>query len=389
MLSTFEKGILELIRCALNGGEPALAEDFDFEASYSFAQERQITPLLYYGAVNNPQFMDTMVGKKFFKSTINMSFYCGEQDEIINGLCREFKENGIEYMLVKGTVIRSLYPYPEMRLMSDADILIKEEKYAEIKHIMQDLGFCEEYESDHEFVWKKGGFTVELHKSIVPTHSKDFYKYYGDGWRMAKRRDEKTGAFLMSDEDSFIFNFVHYATHYRNGGIGVKHVTDFYVIMKNTPSLDMEYIEKEIEALQLSEFWANTKKLLDVWFNGAEATEKTDFMTVKIFDSRVYGTHENRVISEAVRTSNTGKSMKVKKVLSLLVPSYRAMCQKYRVLKKVPILLPFLWVFRWFHLLFTPSKIKERKKDLDMLSADCVSKYESELDYVGLRFNFD
>ena len=125
MLSTFEKGILELIGCALNGGEPQLGEGFDFEQAYSFAQERQITPIIYYGAVNVPDFMSTLAGKKFFKSTMNMSFYCAEQDEVINGLRKAFKDNGIEHMLVKGTVIRSLYPYPEMRLMSDADILIR------------------------------------------------------------------------------------------------------------------------------------------------------------------------------------------------------------------------------------------------------------------------
>jgi len=389
MLSIFEKGILELISCALNGGEPKLDESFDFEAAYNFAQERQITPLLYYGAVNSPHFMDTIIGKRFFKSTINMSFYCSEQDEMIGSLRKAFKENEIEHLLVKGTVIRSLYPYPEMRLMSDADILIKEEQYSKIKSIMENLGFCEEYESDHELVWKKNGFTVELHKRIVPTHSKDFYKYFGDGWKFAKVKDESTGAYLMTEEDSFIYNFVHYATHYRNGGIGVKHVTDFYVIMKNTPSLDMEYIEGELEKLKLSEFWENTKKLLGVWFDGEKPTEMTDFMTSKIFDSGAFGTHENKVISEAVRTSNTGKGMKFKKAFALVIPGYSAMCQKYRFLKKIPIFLPIMWIFRWFHLLFTPSRIKARKKELDMLSTEGVNKYRDELDYVGLRFNFE
>ncbi len=389
MLSIFEKGILELIGCALNGGEPRLDESFDFEAAYSFAQQRQITPLIYYGAVNKPQFINTLIGKKFFKSTMNMSFYCGEQDEIIGSLRRAFKENEIEHLLVKGTVIRSLYPYPEMRLMSDADILIKEEEYTKIKPIMESLGFCEEYESDHELVWKKNGFSVELHKRLVPSYNKDYYEYFGDGWKLAKIKDEDSGAYLMTEEDSFIYSFVHYAMHYRNGGIGVKHVTDFYVIMEKNPSLDFGYIENELKKLELLEFWKNTKKLLDVWFNGAEADEMTDFMTTKIFDSGAYGTHENKVLSEAVRTANTGKGMKIKRIFRLIFPGYSAMCQKYRFLKRVPILLPFMWIIRWFQILFTPSKIKARKKELDMLSAEGVNKYQNELDYVGLRFNFE
>lgn len=389
MLSTFEKGILELIKCALKGGEPKLDESFDFEKAYKFAQERQITPILYYGAVNNSQFINTLIGKKFFKSTINMSFFCGEQDEIISNLRRAFKEKEIEHLLVKGTVIRSLYPYPEMRIMSDADILIREEQYEKIKPVMVEMGFSEEYESDHELVWKKNNFTVELHKRLIPSYNKDYYEYFGDGWKLAKIKDEETGSYLMTDEDSFVYSFVHYAMHYRNGGIGVKHVTDFYVIMKNTPSLDMEYIEREFEKLQLLEFWKNTKKLLDVWFNGAESTELTDFMTAKIFGSGAFGTKEGKIFSEAVRTSNTGKGMKLKRIFSLLFPSYTGMRIKYRFLKKVPVLLPVMWVVRWFQLLFTPSKIKARKKELDTLSTESVSKYQNELDYVGLRFKFD
>ena len=389
MLSVFEKGIMELIGCGLNGTEPHLDEGFDLEKAYEFAQQRQITPILYYGAMAIPGFMDTLVGKKFFKSTMNMCFFCSEQDNVINSVGDAFKKNKIQHLMVKGTIIRSLYPYPEMRLMSDADILIKEEEYSKIKPVMTSLGFTEEYESDHELVWKKGDFTIELHKRLVPSYNKDYYEYFGDGWKLASYVDESTGQSFMSDEDSFIYNFVHYAMHYRNGGIGVKHVTDFYVIMQKNEKLDFTYIERELEKLQLIDFWKNTKKLLGVWFMGEESTELTDFMTAKIFDSGAYGTQEAKVVSEAVRTANTGKGMKIKKIFRLLFPSYKGMCQKYRFLKKVPILLPIMWIVRWVQTLFAPSKIKARKKEIDLLNADSVSKYQNELDYVGLRFDFE
>ena len=389
MLSVFEKGIMELIRCALKGGTPQLEEGFDLEQAYAFAQERQITPLLYYGVMNIPNVMDSIAGKRFFKSAMNMGFFCYEQSELIKSVGDAFKKEKIQHLMVKGTILRDLYPYPEMRLMSDADILIKEEDYGRIKPIMSGLGFVEQYESDHELVWKKGQFSIELHKRLVPSYNKDYFEYFGDGWKLATIKDEETNACSMSLEDNFIYTFVHYAMHYRNGGIGVKHVTDFYVFMDKNPQLDFGYIEAELEKLQLLEFWKNTKNLLDVWFNSRPSDEKTEFMTTKIFDSGAYGTHENRVISDAVRTANTGKGMKVKRVFSLLFPSYSGMCQKYRFLKKVPVLLPFMWVFRWLELLFTPSKIKARKNDLDLLNTESVDKYQNELHYVGLDFNFD
>ena len=385
MLTAFEKGILELIKSALKGTEPRLDPSFDIEAAYSFAQERQITPLIYYGAVNIPNIMDSQTGKKMFMSTMNIGYYCSQQNELIEKIKKAFDSGSIQYLMVKGTVIRSLYPYPEMRIMSDADILIKQEQYPRIREIMLSLGMTEEYESDHELVWKKDGFTVELHKHLIPTYNKDYYSYFGDGWRLAKEINQ-AGECKMTPENSFIYSFVHYAMHYRNRGIGVKHVTDFYVILENTPSLDMEYIEAELEKLNLLDFWRYTKVLIDVWFGEREADERTVFMTKKIFESGTFGTEENKVKSEAIRTSNTGKFMKVKKIFSLLFPTYKAMCQKYKVLKKVPILLPVMWVARWISTLFTPSKIKNQKRQLDLLTKDGVDKYREELLYVGLDF---
>ena len=64
------------------------------------------------------------------------------------------------------------------------------------------------------------------------------------------------------------------------------------------------------------------------------------------------------------------------------------MCQKYRFLKKAPFLLPIMWVVRWFEALFTPSKIKAQKRNVDMVSQESVNNYQKELDYVGLDFNF-
>lgn len=389
MLSSFERSIIEIIKCSLKGGVPELDKDFNLDMAYTFAQERQITPILYYGLVNLPGFMDTAAGKRFFKSAMNMGFFCSEQGEIIKSVDDAFVKGSVQFLMVKGTVLREMYPYPEMRLMSDADILIKENDYPKIKEIMVGLGFVEQYESDHELVWKKGDFTVELHKRLVPSYNKDYYKYFGDGWKLATLCDEGTTRYRMSAEDNFIYNFVHYAMHYRNGGIGVKHVTDFYVMMDKSPNLNMSYIENELEKLQLLEFWKNTKSLLDVWFNGKEADEKAEFMTSKIFGSGAYGTLEGKLNSEAVRTGNTGKNVKGKRLLTVIFPGLNGMRQKYPILKKAPFLLPIMWVVRWLGAIFKPSKIKAQKKNLDLISNESVSQFHNELKYVGLDFNFD
>ena len=254
---------------------------------------------------------------------------------------------------------------------------------------MVELGLEEKYESDHELVWAKGDYTIELHKRLIPSYNEDYYAYFGDGWKLVSIIDEETKECRMSIEDQFIYSFVHYAKHYRDGGIGVKHVTDFYVFMEKNPNMDFEYIENELEKLHLLKFWKNTKKVLDVWFNSEEGDELTDFMTAKIFNSGAYGKVEEKIQADALRTSGSGKNARKRKTLSLIFPSLSDMKLKYKVLKKAPILLPFMWMVRWIEAIFTPSKVKAQKKRLDMISQEGVNKYQNELEYVGLSFDFE
>lgn len=54
---------------------------------------------------------------------------------------KALKENGICFMLLKGSVLRDLYPRQKMRQMSDIDILYDGEKRSSLVKMMKSLGF--------------------------------------------------------------------------------------------------------------------------------------------------------------------------------------------------------------------------------------------------------
>jgi hypothetical protein len=104
----------------------------------------------------------------------------------------------------------------------------------------------------------------------------------------------------MSPEDTFVFLFTHFAKHYRDQGIGIKYVLDFYFFKKKNPDLNIAYMEKELEKLQLHEFYENIMLLLQVWFEDAPSTELTDYLTDKIFFDGVFGRAELNIISDGL-----------------------------------------------------------------------------------------
>lgn len=380
-------GVTALVKSALTGEKAEVSENFDWENALNTAKKHQIVPLIYYGIM----YSEIEAPKDIFAETENITHQCiavnHNQLYELEKLYRAFEESGIEYMPLKGAVMKCLYPKPEMRTMGDADILIKPLQYEKIRGTMQGLGFREILESDHELVWDKKTIHIELHKRLIPSYNKDYYAYYGEGWSFA--RPENKSRFKLSDEDTFIYIFTHYAKHYRDGGIGIRHITDLYVYLSAKPNLNKEYIEAELKKLKLLDFYNNTLHTVNVWFNGEQPDIMSDFITERIFKSGSYGTYVSHIVSGAVKASGTGGNVKLKKIFKLIFLPYKAMCKKYPCLKKAPFLLPVMWAVRIADVIFNKrDKITTQKKELNYITDDKIAEYKRELNFVGLDFNF-
>ena len=389
-MTSFQSGFLSLIKAALLESTAELPADFSFGEAYLVAEQHQVLPLIYYGAMSVPSFMQDPVFGKYFERSCSYISHSANQQEKLNHLFSLFEEAGVDYMPLKGVLLKELYPSPEMRVMGDADILIRMEDYDTIRPIMRNLPAVPLPESDHEYTWMMPPrLTIELHKRMIPSYNEDYYAYYGDGWRLARPTSADSHRFEMTREDTLIYLFTHFAKHYRDKGAGLKYVVDFYVFRRAYPELDMAYVEREMKKLRLWEFYRNVMRLVDVWFEGAESDEKMDYMTDKIFSDGVFGKEENGAVSEGVKLSKTAGSAKRKRAIRLIFPKYSNMCVKYPVLKKWPILLPFLWIWRLLDTLFShKDRIRRRKAQLDQMSDENISAYQRELNYVGLDFNF-
>ena len=385
-----QKAVISLIKAALTGKKVELPKDLNLEEVFKIAKKHNIITIIYYGALvceiesNNP-----LMNQLFIETCKNIAI-SEQQMYAFREVCKAFDSNEIEYMPLKGTLLKKMYPKPEMRIMGDADILIKTEQYEEIKPIMQSLGYSEKTESDHEFIWFKAHSLIELHKRIIPSYNKDYFAYYGDGWNLAKIIDGTR--YAMTDEDNMIYLFTHFAKHYRDAGIGIKHIVDLWVYRNCHKNMDEQYIKQELKKLQLYNFYENIVRTLSVWFEDNTPDEVTDFVTAVIFNSGVFGTKEAQILSSAVKTSKTygnAKSVKNKKFLTAIFLPYKSMCIVFPILKKAPYLLPIMWVVRCIRtIIFKREKIKATKKVISKITDNKMNDYQKSLNYVGLDFNF-
>ena len=383
-------GILTLLKSAIIQQKIALPEGFQLQDADDHINRHHIASLIYEGALlcNIPQndIRLLQLFQKYCKALQVSERQLRELERIYNA----FEENGIDYMPLKGCKMKALYPKPELRNMGDADILIRTEQYDKIRSVMQSLQFTEGEETVHELVWKSDALYLELHKHLIPSYNRDFYGYFGEGWARAKLL--RGTQYTMTPEDEFIFLFTHFAKHYRDGGIGCRHVVDLWVFLRSHPELDLDYIQTELKKLQLLDFYRNIRRLISTWFEDQESDSRTDFLTEFIFASGSFGQIENRVLSRAVRDANhsvLGFSGKLLYLWQTAFPGIKILREKYTILKKHPYMLPLVWLIRPFYkVLFEWRSLRQQQRNLAAFDEDGMENHQKMLHYVGLDYNF-
>ncbi len=387
-----ERGLLLLIKSAISGEKYYLPEGIDFEKTFKVAVKHGVTSLAYNGAHNCGVLKDKSLSRIIFPQICKEMFANQIQTFSFEELVEKFESNSIEYVPLKGVRLKNIYPKPEMRTMGDIDILIKLEQYEKIKSIMLELGYTHNVESDHELVWDRKSVCIELHKRLIPSYNKDFYAYFGDGWRLAEKNEKKRGEYLLKPDNEFIFLFTHLCKHYRDSGIGIKHLLDVYLYKKKNSDLDFEYIKNEMIKLKIYQFYQNIENTLDVWFNNGETDDITEYITNTVFNRGVFSSDQAKVLSSALKQVKEGKSVKQvkkQKFFTAIFTPYKSMCEYYPFLSKFAVLLPFMWVYHLFKRLFTKGKLKNYNRQMSDIKKEDIELYQKSLNFVGLDYNFE
>lgn len=391
-LNEFQRDILALLRSAFDGTPVSLSAAFDWQKAFAFGLRQSLLPLLYAGAQNAdrplPAALAAAVEQKLLQNLVADS----RQQAALTALYAAFEKNGIDYMPLKGANLKALYPTSELRPMGDADILVRCTQYEKIYPVMQALGYTAEGESDHELVWTSGAAKIELHKKLLPRYNRDYYAYYGDGWRLAVRVRSDGFRYAMRPEDELVYLITHLAKHYRNGGIGLRHLIDIHVFCAAETRLDFAYVDAQLARLELMPFGENIIRTAEAVFTGGAPDAVGEMILDYMFSGGAFGTHEGHAVFEAVRKSNTVGGMEKSRRRIFLFhafPPLDVMEKMYPCLAGKAFLLPVFWVVRAFDLLLhRRDRIRQQKENMRLIADDKVAAYYREMAAVGLGFNF-
>ena len=315
---------------------------------YKLSKAHDAAHLVGDALEKNGVLLDGEIKNKFDKQVFTAIYRYENINAELEEIREILREENIEFIPLKGAVIRKYYPEPWMRTSSDIDLLIKSEQ---LENAINALIDRLSYEGkgkwiDEVSLYSPGGVHLELHCTLSADYVvEEVGSVLADIWTYAERVD-KTSEYRLNDEAFYYYHIAHMAKHVMHGGCGVKPFVDLWVLEHKVEHSD----EKRKDLLSrggLEKFAEAARALSKVWFEDGEHTDVTRELENFVLSGGVYGTLEN-----SVSVGQNKKGGKIKYILSRVWLSYDVLKVQYPNLEKHKWLLPFYEVKRWLRLLF-------------------------------------
>ena len=357
--------IVEFIKSAINGEKSNINinEQIDWKEIIDLSREHKVEALVYSVLSNEiketiPNELLNSWKKEIFMSGVTQQRHMKEMENVL----KEFNKGNIDVLVLKGLVIRDLYPNATLRTMSDADIVVKEEDLEKSKEVLIKIGYIEYKQTPNDFMFIKSGcLPIELHWDLADDHFfKQISKFEEDMWpNILPVNIGEAHANEMGLEDLAIFQCIHMAKHIVYRGFGIRHLIDFALLAnKRGDEIDwMNFLDRckkygiykfVLQVMLVCNELFDMAIPRDIEFVMNENRSYLDEFIRDVFESGVHGKQDfvSSVASEFAYSADKedGKNeSSFTRYMRFLFPKVENMSDTYNYAKKYKVLHPVAW----------------------------------------------
>lgn len=380
-MSAIRKYYSELVRACFEKRIPAVVPDgLDVDELIHYAAKGQI----YYPISSSLIKLDLKeeTAERIREILKSSTFKTFTQMIACNEITNALEKAGVRHQVLKGAVIKKDYPSPEMREMSDIDLVVYDESLDKAAAILEGMGFNNKGLIKHHMIFTRGmGLCIEVHWCLFDEHVGHSQHMYFKNFR-AKLKEGTKYTYEFSHEDFYVYMIAHMAKHFFETGCGIRNLMDIYIYLnKYEKEMDRDYLKGELEKTGLTDFEAHMKELAYIWLDDRECSEFYENLFAYMVDSGIYGKNENGVWGQLAKETQNSENAK----LHYYFPSYSFMKEKYKWMEHKPFLLPVAWVVRGFSAAFSDEAKRHRDT---FTSADEENTHKMLEIYHKLNLNF-
>lgn len=345
------------------------------------SQKHDVTHLIAEGLSKNSLLKNQNESCSELQTSLLAAVYrYGLINYTLTNLCNIFENEGIDFLPLKGAVMRSMYREPWMRTSCDIDVFVNEfDLNRTVSLLIDKHGFKKEAVGSHDVsMFAPNGVHLELHYNLIEDGLANNSSHVLENiWQKSKPKEGHNHWFEMNDEMFYFYHISHMAKHFENGGCGIRPFIDLWILNKT----ENHRREELLQMGGLLKFANAVCALSNIWFGNSYMDNISEQIQNYIIDGGVYGNANNRISLQQQK-----KGGKFEYAVSKIFVPYDIIKFHYPILQKYRFLTPVMEVRRWGKLIFCGGA----KRSFDELVINKnVSNSEAEkmkefLDSIGL-----
>ena len=358
---------LEILKTALRGEQ--LPRDFvmspdDMDHIIRLSQLHRVLPLVY-DCVYPVCPCNKAMQDEIRRCTRLLVMQQTLRTEAFLNLYRELRKKGLDPVVVKGIICRSIYPQPDLRFSADEDLLILPKESAAYDEALRSLSMRPQQKRSENYYetsyFSDEGLHIEVHTSLFSTEISYFDEFNGIFQNLQDKTDyiqiEDVNIRTLTPTYHLLFLILHALKHFVHSGVGIRQVCDMVMTAQHYGrEIDWDTIVNELEKIGALGFAAGVfdlgKKYLGFDMNGCGYPKSlkgidtdTEVLLKDILCAGVYGgatmsrRHSGSVTLSAVEGEKS-------RIAHRLFPQRSNLDSRYEYARKNPLLLPAAWIHR-------------------------------------------
>ena len=215
------------------------------------------------------------------------------QEDALKNICTVLDSNHIPYVLLKGAVLRHIYPEPEFRTCCDIDVLVKKQDlYKAIAAIEGNTDLKMQRKSYHDVLLANSNVHIELHFSLKE-NVENIDRLLKHAWEYATPVGDGCSRYTFTPEFLIFHEIAHMSYHFINGGLGIRPILDLW-LLRNKTDFDETTVRQMCSSCGIIKFYDECCNLSEVWLGSGEHTETTKLLEAFCLSGGVYGSAKFR-----------------------------------------------------------------------------------------------
>lgn len=355
----------------------------DYGCLHRMAQEHQVSALIFNQIYRFPDFPAEQKDC-WTRETLRINGIQTMRTSLFLQIYQKLRDGGVKALVVKGLILRNLYPQPDSRPSGDEDLYVPMDQFLRATEILQTCGQVLIQESKEENIFEDPGcgLRIELHGGLFDREAKAFGRYqalFDSAFQdPAVHQIQGVCVLSLSYDLHFLFLITHLAKHFLVCGVGIRQILDIVMYAeayRNQIHWDMVYQKLKEQGLLV--LTANVMAIGREYFDLDPAVPvpqmKTDCgaLLEDILEAGVFGNSTRARLHSSAFTLEAAEGRRAASagmLLSHLFPSCKSLRGRveYAYLGEKPWLLPWAWVKRIGSYLHHRESKNQEKEMMEM-----------------------